>query len=128
MSNDFRVLVATDGSPSAQAGLAAVLPASTRARIRAGIAELDERRLYRARRQTDTAAETVRRAGWRVRTEVGTGAPLAMLLDVAAAYHGHVLFVGARAKGAVESLFIGSIAGWRPQHLANSRHDRSLIA
>jgi len=86
------------------------LPASTRARIRAGIAELNERRLYRARRKADTAAERLRRAGWRVRTEVVTGAPLARLLDVAAAYRGEVLLVGARAKGAVERLFIGSVA------------------
>ena len=86
------------------------LPASTRARIRAGIAELNERRLDRAQRKIDTAAQGLRRAGWRVRTEVPTGAPLAMLLDVAAGYRADVLLVGARAAGVAERLLVGSVA------------------
>lgn len=72
----------------------------------------DEReRTARAERALASAAERLRAAGWKTRTVVRKGAPLAELLSAAADSEADVLVVGARGAGeAVKHAVLGSVA------------------
>jgi nucleotide-binding universal stress UspA family protein len=84
------------------------MPARVRALLTQEADNLEREHLAAARRQLATARERLERAGWRVRTEVRMGRPLEELL--AASTDADVLIVGARGIGAVERLFLGSVA------------------
>ncbi len=86
----------------------ALLPARVRSVVASEAAELEEQRVAAARRNLEAARARLTRSGWRVRTEVRTGRPLEELLEAAKA--ADVLVVGARGVGAVERLFLGSVA------------------
>ena len=86
------------------------LPASVRATILHNAAQLNKERLSRARRDADAAATRLRRAGWRTRTEVRSGAPLAELLDVVQKSECDLLIVGARGARGLRGALLGSVA------------------
>lgn len=87
-----------------------LVPASVRELVVAEAAAENARRVAEAKRHLTTAARSLERAGWTVRTTVGKGQPLAELLAAAAEAEAHMLVVGARGAGGVERLLLGSVA------------------
>jgi nucleotide-binding universal stress UspA family protein len=87
-----------------------LLPASVRATVRHQAALMNKQRLRRARRDGISAAAALRRAGWAVRAEVRTEAPLAGLRDVVDRTDADLLVVGARARSGIERAVLGSVA------------------
>ena len=85
-------------------------PASIRAILRSEVAKINGERLARARRDVDAAAAMLARRGWRVRKSVGLGTPLFELMRTVAASRAGVLVVGARGRGGIERLLLGSVA------------------
>ena len=88
----------------------ALLPANIRRTLSAQAAALEAARRRRAERGLEAAAARLRRAGWRVRTQVRAGVPVAALLDAVAEARAGVLVLGARGTGGVERLLLGSVA------------------
>jgi nucleotide-binding universal stress UspA family protein len=86
------------------------LSQSTRRAARSEVAALNAKRRAQAERELEKGAEALRRAGWRVRTTVRIGVPLAELLATVRDTRAHVLVVGARGVGGVERLLLGSVA------------------
>ena len=86
------------------------LPAAVRATILHNAAMLNKERLSRAQREADAAATRLRRAGWRIRAEVRSGAPLAELLDVVQGSECDLLIVGARGAQGLRGALLGSVA------------------
>ena len=66
--------------------------------------------LAAARREVETAARQLGRAGWRTRAQVRVGAPVTELLDAVRDSRADLVAVGARGVGAVERLVLGSVA------------------
>jgi len=89
---------------------AGLLPSSVRATLRHSVAVLNRQLTRRARREVDSAAARLKRAGWRVQAEVRSGAPLAELLRVVEEKESDVLIVGARAASGVKRALLGSVA------------------
>ena len=89
---------------------AGLLPSSVRATLRHSVAVLNRRLTRGARREVDSAAARLKRAGWRVQAEVRFGAPLAELLRVVEEKESDVLIVGARAASGVKRALLGSVA------------------
>jgi nucleotide-binding universal stress UspA family protein len=89
---------------------AGLLPAPVRATVRHGITTLNAGHMRHARREVQRAATRLRRAGWRVRMEVRSGAPLAELLNVVERSRGDLLIVGVRATRGLERAVLGSVA------------------
>ena len=88
-----------------------ILPASIRGTLRRNAAMMTTELIRRARRDAAAAAATVRRAGWRVRTEIRSGAALVELLAAAEQRRCDVLVVGARGtRGGLERVLLGSVA------------------
>jgi len=71
---------------------------------------INHRRLLQSRRKLDAAAGVLRRRGWRVKTQVTLGAPLASLLDAASESRADVLVLGARATSGLARVLLGSVA------------------
>jgi nucleotide-binding universal stress UspA family protein len=88
----------------------ALAPASVKAIVRREMAALNAEAMDAAKRHVERAAAPLERAGWRVRTEVRSGAPLAHLLDVLAATKADLLMVGARATRGLDRVILGSVA------------------
>ncbi len=87
-----------------------LLPSSVRATLRHSVAVLNRQLTRRARREVDSAAARLKRAGWHVQAEVRPGAPLAELLRVVEEKESDVLIVGARAASGVKRALLGSVA------------------
>jgi nucleotide-binding universal stress UspA family protein len=87
---------------------AGLMPAAVRSRLAGELGAANAQREARARRQLAVAATPLKRAGWRVRTLVRSGAPVQELID--AAREADVLILGARGVGAVERVLLGSVA------------------
>jgi nucleotide-binding universal stress UspA family protein len=86
------------------------LPGSIRAMLRHEVEAENAKRKREGRRELDRAAALLGGSGWRVRTELRSGAPLAELIDVVRRSRSHLLIVGARAVEGVERALIGSVA------------------
>jgi nucleotide-binding universal stress UspA family protein len=86
------------------------LPASLRAVVLSELAAMNAALTSEARRDVDATAERLKRAGWAVRAEVWTGAPLASLLEVVDRTNADLLVVGARAKRGLKRALLGSVA------------------
>jgi nucleotide-binding universal stress UspA family protein len=86
------------------------LPGSIRAMLRHEVEEENAKRMREGKREVDQAAARLAGSGWRVRTELRVGTPLAELLDVVRRSRSHLLMVGARAVAGVERALIGSVA------------------
>lgn len=95
---------------------AGLLPSSVRATVNHGLVVLNKQLMSRARREVDSAAARLKRAGWSVRAEVRSGAPLAELLRVVEERESDVLIVGARAAGGVKRALLGSVAAGALNH------------
>jgi nucleotide-binding universal stress UspA family protein len=89
---------------------AGLLPPPVKATVRQELVSLNAKEMRRARRDVERAAERLRRAGWRVRMEVRSGAPVAELLNVVEQQGGDLLIVGARATRGLERVLLGSVA------------------
>ena len=132
-----RVVLAFDGSPSARhavtllAGLEvpaggqvtivrvldrlvlpslALMPEATRSVLAAQAAEVEAAGEKKARREIDTAAAELSRAGWNVSVVIRKGAALHELLAAVEKARAQLLAVGARGHGVVEHLLLGSVA------------------
>lgn len=103
-------------SPVAVPASLARLPQSARDYIRAEAAALAKERREAAERDLAAAARRLVAAGWKVTTEVHTGAPLATLVKAVVAHRAHVLVVGARATSGVERALLGSTANGALDH------------
>lgn len=86
------------------------LPASLRAIVLSELAAMNATLVREARRDVDSAAARLRRAGWKVRGDVWTGTPLAGLLKVVDRTKTDLLVVGARATSGVKRALLGSVA------------------
>ncbi len=86
------------------------VPRATREALRTEIDRINERRLSLARQELDAAARLLERSGWRVRTRLIAGAPLAHLLDHVSQQGADVLVVGARATSGLRRALLGSVA------------------
>ena len=86
------------------------LPGSIKAMLRHEVEAENEKRMRDGRREVERASARLARAGWRVRTEVRVGPPLAELLDAVQRSRSHLLMVGARAVAGVERALVGSVA------------------
>lgn len=86
------------------------LPAAVRATILHNTAMLNKERLRMAQREADATATRLRRAGWRTRAEVRSGAPLAELLDLVQRSECDLLIVGARGTQGLRGALLGSVA------------------
>lgn len=86
------------------------LPASLRSVVQRELAAVNRRLVEQARQDVDRAVARIRRAGWRARGVVRTGAPLVSLLDVVAGTRAHLLVVGARSTRGLERTMLGSVA------------------
>jgi nucleotide-binding universal stress UspA family protein len=86
------------------------LPANMRATLAGEVRRWNSTRMEWAKRNLDSAAALLGRAGWPATTVLRTGVPLAELLAAADKRHAHVLAVGARGTGGVERLLLGSVA------------------
>ena len=86
------------------------LPASVRGVVLSELAAVNDKLIRDARRGVASAAARLKRAGWRVRAEVRTGAPLAGLLEAVDRTDAHLLVVGARATSGVKRALLGSVA------------------
>ncbi len=89
---------------------AGLLPSSVRTALRHSVGVLNRQLIRRARREVDSAAARLKRAGWHVQAEVRSGAPLAELLRVVEEKESDVLIVGARAASGVKRALLGSVA------------------
>lgn len=86
------------------------VPRAAREAVRSEIVRINRRRLSQARRKLEVAAVALRRSGWRVKTQVTLGAPLASLLDTASDSHADILVLGARATAGLARALLGSVA------------------
>ena len=86
------------------------LPSSMRAQLRHEVAVINEERYQQAQATAAAGAALLERSGWKAKSEVRVGAPLASLLKAVAEHRGDVLVLGARATSGVERALLGSVA------------------
>lgn len=132
-----RIVIGVDGSPHAQRAVAmvgrlqppragvvtlftavdqmgvpshALIGGGVRTAVAAEVRRINAERVAQAKHALAVAAETLRYAGWRVRTVVAAGAPLRGLLEAADAANADLLVLGARGVNGVQRLLLGSVA------------------
>ena len=88
----------------------ALMPAAARSVVGAQAAALNAAEEKKARREAETAAAELRRAGWKVDVAIRKGAPLHELLAATKRARAQLLAVGARGVSGVERLLLGSVA------------------
>jgi len=86
------------------------LPGSLKAIVLSELADMNAMLVREARRDVDSAAAKLRRAGWKVRGKVWKGTPLAGLLKVVDRAKADLVVIGARAKSGVKRALLGSVA------------------
>jgi nucleotide-binding universal stress UspA family protein len=88
-----------------------LMPTAIQRVLRKEGADEERERISRAERALASAAQRLRAAGWKTRTAVRKGAPLAELLSAAGASEADVLVIGARGAGEpVKHAVLGSVA------------------
>jgi nucleotide-binding universal stress UspA family protein len=87
-----------------------LVPATVRDALAGEAAALERARRRRAERGLEAAARHLAAAGWRVRTEVRAGIPLAELFAAVKRAGAGLLVVGARGTTGIERLLLGSVA------------------
>ena len=85
-------------------------PSSTRAYLRRELAAFNEEQFQKGQATVAAGAVRLQRSGWKAKTEVRIGAPLASLLKAVADHRADVLVLGARATTGVERALLGSVA------------------
>lgn len=88
----------------------ALMPAGTRTAVRAEVDRINRQRMTGAEKTTARAAATLKRAGWRVNSTIGIGAPLQELLAAVTRGRADLLAIGATGVGGLERLMLGSVA------------------
>lgn len=86
-----------------------LIPRDARAAIRAQADRENAASVRKLRQRLEPVAEELRRAGWKADVVIRQGAPLHELLAATAAARAQLLAVGARGKGGVERLLLGSV-------------------
>jgi nucleotide-binding universal stress UspA family protein len=86
------------------------LPRASASIIRSELARLTRERYEDAAAKSEAAAAGLKKQGWRVRTEVRSGAPLEGLLAAARERRADVVAVGARATSGLGRALLGSVA------------------
>jgi nucleotide-binding universal stress UspA family protein len=84
--------------------------AGIRASITSELKRINAERTRAARRTLNRAAQELKRAGWRTRTQLRTGEPLRELIDSVGRSQAELLVVGARGTSGVRHLLLGSVA------------------
>lgn len=87
-----------------------LLPASVRVTLDRELAGLRAQQLRSVRRDLQAATASLKRAGWRVRSQIRWGRPVDELLVAGRAAQAHVAVVGARGAGGLAKLLLGSVA------------------
>jgi nucleotide-binding universal stress UspA family protein len=88
----------------------ALLPAQVRHRVGQELMALKAEMASNARRELDNASARLRDAGWRVRTILSSGTPLAVLLTAVRQTQADVLVIGARGSTGLQRFVLGSVA------------------
>ena len=88
----------------------ALIPSRIRAKVAAEGRRINKDRVELARRALERPALTLASAGWKVDPTVTNGPPLEDLLAAVRDTGARLLVVGARGKGNVEHLLVGSVA------------------
>ena len=86
------------------------LPSSVRAHVHGEVAAFNKERYQQGQVTVAAGAARLERSGWKAKTEVRVGAPLASLLKAVEEHRADVLVLGARATAGVERLLLGSVA------------------
>ena len=86
------------------------LPSSMRAQLRSEIAAINEERHQQGLATVTAGVALLERSGWKAKSEVRVGAPLASLMKAVAEHQGDVLVLGARATSGLERALLGSVA------------------
>ena len=86
------------------------LPSSVRAHVHGEVAALNKERYQQGQITVAAGAARLERSGWKPKTEVRVGAPLASLLKAVEEHRADVLVLGARATGGLERALLGSVA------------------
>ena len=81
-----------------------------RASIARGLKRINAERSAAAKKELTRAAEELKRAGWRTRTEVKDGEPLREVMDTVSAAGAELVVLGARGTSGVHHLLLGSVA------------------
>jgi nucleotide-binding universal stress UspA family protein len=87
-----------------------LLPNTVRATVQHQAAALNSQLTRQAHRDVVRAAARLRRAGWRVHEEVGSGDPLVVLLSAIQRAKADLLIVGASAATGLRRALLGSVA------------------
>jgi nucleotide-binding universal stress UspA family protein len=78
--------------------------------IARGLKRINAQRSEAAKRELSRAAEELKRAGWRTRTEMRNGEPLREVMDAVSTAEAHLVVIGARGTSGVRHLLLGSVA------------------
>ncbi len=86
------------------------LPEALRRVVVSEVAAVHAEQLGAGRKWLAEAAATLKRSGWKVRTELRQGRPVAEILAIAGETRANLIVVGARGVGGVERILLGSVA------------------
>jgi nucleotide-binding universal stress UspA family protein len=81
-----------------------------RASISRGLKRINAERSDAARKALNQAAQELKRAGWRTRTELRNGEPLREVMDAVSSAAADLVVVGARGTSGVRHVLLGSVA------------------
>ena len=94
----------------------ALLPGAVRGELARQAASLHAARIRAARSDVERATRLLNRAGWRARSEIREGVPLAELLAAIGPAGADLLVLGVRGVGTVQHFLLGSVADAASKH------------
>jgi len=105
-----RVVLVDAVVPHVLPAVAGRLPSATRRELQEELQRLNGERRAEAQKLLEAEASRLRRAGWKVETELRAVAPVAALLAAAHEHAANVIVVGACAKTRLQRMVLGSVA------------------